>query len=77
MNIPIPDPLESAERAADDWAFDNIREVNGELIFICPGCEKEKPLKGAALSSPNPYSLPICRECFDEKKKEEDDHVPA
>jgi len=55
----LDDPFEAAERAAEDWAFENMR---GDEVK-CPGCGEWVPIEETSPSGPSPYSLPICRKC--------------
>lgn len=65
----IPDPIEIMENCAERWAEENISGDN----FRC-SCGKICHLsKGQTIDS-NPYSPPVCPDCFEEwydlKKKE-------
>jgi len=56
----IPDHIERMESVAEDWAFRNIKGSK----FLC-GCGKWCELNDAETLSPNPYAIPVCRECVE------------
>jgi hypothetical protein len=56
------DQFEAMESKAENWAFDNIKDDK----FRCLNCRKWFPLSEAVTSSPNPFSLPICRQCSED-----------
>lgn len=55
----IPDPIERGERRCEDWAAENVR---GDM-FKC-GCGNWWPLEDAETTSPDPWAIPVCGECF-------------
>jgi len=61
----IPDSIERMENLAEEWAFDNIR---GDK-FKC-GCGKWVSLLEGQPISANPYSPPVCSECFEKFQNE-------
>lgn len=60
----LPDPIERGEMRMEDWAFENIK---GDLTR-CVGCERWLPSNGCwETLSPDPYSIPICGDCFEKE----------
>jgi len=57
----IPDPIERMETFVERWADDNIK---GDM-FKC-GCGKMCKLNDGQPISSNPYSPPVCPDCFEE-----------
>jgi hypothetical protein len=57
----IPDPIEIMEASAERWADENI-EGN---MFKC-GCGKMCKLDEGNPIDSNPYSPPVCPDCFEE-----------
>ena len=58
----LPDPIERAEGAAERWADDNIE---GDVMTCC--CGKKCKLEDAETVSDNPYAIPVCPDCFEER----------
>ena len=56
----IPDPIEQMENMAESWAFDNVKGNE----FKCD-CGKWIPLNDGQPIDGNPYSPPVCPDCFD------------
>ena len=57
----ISDPIEQGEATAENWAFDNIKDGK----FKCD-CGRWVKLEDGQPSSPYPFCIPICSECFEE-----------
>lgn len=56
------DFLETLEDRAEAWAIDNMRGDE----FKC-SCGKWCKLSEGETMSPNPYAIPLCRQCFDDE----------
>jgi hypothetical protein len=57
----IPDTIEIMKAGAAIWADKNIKGSK----FKC-SCGKWCELKDAETLSPNPYAIPVCRNCCEE-----------
>jgi len=57
----IPDPIERMEALAERWADEH---VEGDM-FKC-SCGKMAKLEDAHPIDSNPYSPPVCPDCFEE-----------
>ncbi|MHA2047627.1 MAG: hypothetical protein ACW99G_22835 [Candidatus Thorarchaeota archaeon] len=58
----IPDPFERGEDRCENWYYENVK--NG--IATC-SCGKEFKFEEGQALSPDPYAIPVCPECFEEK----------
>lgn len=61
----VPDPIERGESRCEDWAATNVK---GDCFTCC--CGATCKLEAGETSSPDPYAIPVCPECFDKAMDE-------
>lgn len=64
------DIIESMENCAEQRYFD-MEQGNGKLKCFCGNIFNEGE---GEIVSPNPYSMPVCGECFEKFMKEQEDN---
>ena len=70
MCMYIPDPIEMAERMAENYADENCDEDDN---IKCCICKKMVPIVECSPVNANPCSPPMCRKCTEAKPPEKND----